>query len=90
MKKLLLTLAIAAASVSANAYQLEAGVNYADNDAGNTTGVFLDYHFAPVDTSKGPLNESNFLGKSSYVGAEYKTNDFADTISAHGRFGHIV
>jgi hypothetical protein len=86
MKKLLLSLAITAASVSANAYQMEAGVGYADNDFGDTTSAFFDYHFEDVDTSKGPLNEANFLSKSSHVGVQYVTHDFVDTIGVEGRF----
>lgn len=86
MKKLILSLALTSAAVSAHAYQFEAGVNYADNDAAETTGAFFNYHFADVDTSKGPLNESNFLSKSSYVGVSYATNDYVDLAGAYGRF----
>lgn len=86
MKKVLLSLAITALSTSAYAYQFEAGVNHANNDDADATGAFFNYHFADVDTSKGPLNEANFLSKSSYVGVSYVDHDYYDTVTGQGRF----
>lgn len=86
MKKVLLSLAITALSTSAYAYQFEAGVNHAKNDDADATGAFFNYHFADVDTSKGPLNEANFLSKSSYVGVSYVDHDYSDTVTGQGRF----
>lgn len=86
MKKVLLSLAISTLAFSANAYQMEAGIHHAHSDVDDATGVFINYHLVDVDTSKGPLNEANFLSKSTFVGAGYTTSDYADLATLQGRF----
>ena len=75
LKKITLATALLAFMGSANAYQFEIGGSYDrydyDNDHSNwqqNSKIFnIDgtYHFKPVDTSKGPLNEATFINHSS-------------------------
>ena len=86
MKKLVLSAAVAAlTSVTAQAYQFEVGAALISPDEGDDSFVFhFDYHFNDVDNSKGPLNEANFLDKSSYV--SIIADDEGDATFLRGRF----
>lgn len=96
MKVLPLALAVSALAVSpvfASDYQAEVGFNYGtiDADGGDslrTASLFGEVFFAPVDTSKGALNEASFLSKSSGLHATYTDIEDADDNSWNlgGRF----
>ena len=100
MKKTLLGAAIALLSSSivyAQDYQFEINAGYTNGDASDVDydgyGLNAQVHLDKVDTSKGPLNESAFLDKSSFVNLAWLTSKFdfsgaesSDTVSIGGRF----
>lgn len=77
MKKIFagLTVSLLAASIAnASDYQFDvaglvANRDYDNGDDSSTLGVGIEFHFVPVDTSKGPLAEAAFINKSSNISA---------------------
>lgn len=76
MKKIFagLTVSLLAASIAnASDYQFDVAglIANTDSDFGDATtlGVGIEFHFVPVDTSKGPLAEAAFINKSSNISA---------------------
>lgn len=74
MKKAFSVLAFSVFACSfaqANDYQFDVSGVIANTDAGaedtTTLGIGIEFHFIPVDTSKGPLAEAAFINKSSNI-----------------------
>lgn len=98
MKKTSIALVLAAAGLSAGVasaqdYQFEAGISYADfsYEAGGSDSALSiggEYHFSPVKTSGHPLAEAAFLQNSSNLAAFYATTDESevDTLGIGGEF----
>lgn len=101
MKKSVLAIALFGAAVAHADYQFEAGafVGQGDISQGNDEvdfdvfGVLGEFHFAPVDTSKGPLAEASFLSRSSSINfgfsslePDFDNADDLDTFTFGGRF----
>ena len=100
MKKSVLAIALFGAAFAHADYQFEAGafVGQGDISQGNNEvdfdafGVLGALHFAPVDTSKGPLAEAAFLSRSSSINfgftsiePDFDNADDLDTFSFGGR-----
>lgn len=87
MKKILLAAAIAMPIVMpslANAYQFEAGLDFATGDEGeeidiDSASVFGTFYLSNVDDSLGPRSEAAFLNKSSFVTAEAFSEEESQT-----------
>jgi hypothetical protein len=100
LKRLLFCISVTAfLQVSADQYRYETNVGYnnTDNDIGSTnkgyslTGV---YYLTPVDSSKGPLFESSFTGRSSSIEVSYSANSqdyspFPDSDMSHSGIAGI-
>lgn len=80
-KSIILGAAIAAANLSyADPYQFEVGAQYRDTDFDKSNdqssyAIAGTYFLKPVDDSKGPLFEADFISRSSSVSLLYRDTD---------------
>jgi hypothetical protein len=88
MKKIFTGLAISALAATfaqADDYQFDVGANLSRSNSdtiipdSTTIGLGIEFHFVPVDTSRGPLAEAAFINKSSRIYAVQFRTDLEET-----------